>query len=250
MPGRSPGSPRSRSSPKRTARGSSAGVCPATRPRACCHRLLTCPSRPGQPDRLLKDGERPLGARGPLRAIWTPGTRLATCASRTSRTMCSLPGTTCCADQPQHQPVGRHHRRYPRGLPRIARGARGCRGRRGPPRARVPVRGIPRRGSASYESHHDARLREVLAIVGGLDGCTTAEVAERLTWSRPWDQNLGMVRRSAIGETYAHLVHLERRGLLSNASGEVDRVRGPWRGHRDPGPIAPSPQDPRSLSET
>jgi hypothetical protein len=87
-------------------------------------------------------------------------------------------------------------------------------------------RGLPAR-VRQLQSHHDARLREVVAIVGGLDGCTTAAVAERLTWSRPWDQNLGMVRRSAIGETYAHLVHLERRGLLRNAAsaaaGEADQ---------------------------
>ena len=38
-------------------------------------------------------------------------------------------------------------------------------------------------------------------------------------------QQAAMVRRSAIGETYAHLVHLERRGLLSNASAEADRWR-------------------------
>jgi hypothetical protein len=55
------------------------------------------------------------------------------------------------------------------------------------------------------------------------------EVAERLTWSRPWDQAHGIVRRSAIGETYAHLVYLERRGLITNGAGDIDdwRLCGP-----------------------
>src|ERR1700733_9683231 len=61
------------------------------------------------------------------------------------------------------------------------------------------------------------------------------EVAERLSWSRPWDQNRGFVRRSAIGETYAHLVYLERRGMIANdgadsgasadGKGAIDRWR-------------------------
>ena len=53
-----------------------------------------------------------------------------------------------------------------------------------------------------------------------------ADKAERLSWSRPWDQAHGIVGRSAIGETYAHL---ERRGLIANGAQDVDhwRVLGP-----------------------
>ena len=75
--------------------------------------------------------------------------------------------------------------------------------------------GLPARVRQLHE-HHRARLREILGVVAGAGGCTTFDVAERLSWSRPWDQNLGFVRRSAIGETYAHLVHLERRGMIAN----------------------------------
>ena len=72
------------------------------------------------------------------------------------------------------------------------------------------------------QDHHRARLDEVVAVVAAADGCTTFEVAERLTWSRPWEQSQGLVRRSAIGETYAHLLHLERKGILSNTENPSD----------------------------
>ena len=65
----------------------------------------------------------------------------------------------------------------------------------------------------------------LVAGVAATDGCTTFEVAERLAWSRPWDQSRGLVRRSAIGETYAHLFHLEQRGRLANAQNPADHWR-------------------------
>ncbi|KIF66822.1 hydrolase glyoxylase [Streptomyces sp. AcH 505] len=70
--------------------------------------------------------------------------------------------------------------------------------------------------------HHEERLREVLRALEAQPGASTVEVAERLSWSRPWAETLGIIRRSAIGEAYAHLVHLEQRGLISDRGGEVD----------------------------
>jgi hypothetical protein len=72
------------------------------------------------------------------------------------------------------------------------------------------------------QDHHRARLDEVVGVVAAAEGCTTFEVAERLTWSRPWDQSRGLVRRSAIGETYAHLFHLAQRGRLANTANPND----------------------------
>src|SRR6202041_3929021 len=48
--------------------------------------------------------------------------------------------------------------------------------------------GLPARVRQLHE-HHRARLREILGAVAGAGGCTTFDVAERLSWSRPWDQN-------------------------------------------------------------
>ena len=71
--------------------------------------------------------------------------------------------------------------------------------------------------------HHDARLAEVLDVVRSDPGLTTFAAAARLTWSRDWSENRGFVRRSAIGETLAHLVLLEHRGVLSRVSTMPDR---------------------------
>ena len=84
--------------------------------------------------------------------------------------------------------------------------------------------GLPAR-VRQLQEHHRARLDEVAAVVAGADGCTTFEVAERLTWSRPWPESRGLVRRSAIGETWAHLFHLEQRGRLANAANPNDHWR-------------------------
>ena len=56
------------------------------------------------------------------------------------------------------------------------------------------------------------------------DGYDTAwEVAPRMDWSRPWDQIDGFMRRSAIGEAYAHLRALAVRGVLEESEGEPTR---------------------------
>ena len=77
--------------------------------------------------------------------------------------------------------------------------------------------------SEDLRRHHDARLAEVLDVVRSDPGLTTFAAAARLTWSRDWSQNRGFVRRSAIGETLAHLVLLEHRGVLSRVSTMPDR---------------------------
>jgi hypothetical protein len=44
-----------------------------------------------------------------------------------------------------------------------------------------------------------------------------------MDWSRPWDQIDGFMRRSAIGEAYAHLRALVVRGVLEESDGEPTR---------------------------
>ena len=62
--------------------------------------------------------------------------------------------------------------------------------------------------------HHHDRLREMLQLIEVDPGCTSWELTQNLTWSRPWDQIPHFMRRAANGETLAHLHLLERRGLL------------------------------------
>jgi glyoxylase-like metal-dependent hydrolase (beta-lactamase superfamily II) len=80
--------------------------------------------------------------------------------------------------------------------------------------------------------HHEVRLGEVMTALRAQPGSTTVNVAEALQWSRPWEQMQGMQRRFAIGEAYAHLIHLERTGFVTNKGIDVDD----WHALRDAGP--------------
>ena len=74
------------------------------------------------------------------------------------------------------------------------------------------------------KAHHQARFDEVIA--GIRDGVTTTwGLARRMTWSRPWDQIQGFMRRAAVGETLAHLRYLERLGVVREEVGEPSHWR-------------------------
>lgn len=62
--------------------------------------------------------------------------------------------------------------------------------------------------------HHADRLREISNHVALKPGLTCWELARQLTWSRPWDQIQGYMRRAAVGETLSHLYLLRDQGLL------------------------------------
>jgi glyoxylase-like metal-dependent hydrolase (beta-lactamase superfamily II) len=86
-------------------------------------------------------------------------------------------------------------------------------------------RGIAERSDALIE-HHDARAREVLDIVAAAGQPTIWEVAQKLTWSRPWDEITGYMRRAALAEAEAHVEYLEREGCLIMRR---DSGQGPYR---------------------
>ena len=77
---------------------------------------------------------------------------------------------------------------------------------------------------AELKAHHQARFDEVIGAIR--DGSTTAwDIASYMTWSRPWDQIQGWMRRAAVGETLAHLRYLEKRGILEEITGEPSTWR-------------------------
>jgi glyoxylase-like metal-dependent hydrolase (beta-lactamase superfamily II) len=173
-------------------------------------------------DILLEDGDRPLGTGTPLRVIWTPG---------------HTPGHICIAHEEHDVLLTGDHV-----LPRISPNISPLPGVEDDtlgeyldslaalgdldvsevlPAHEYRFSGLPARVRALRE-HHADRLAEIIRALAAADGLTTLEVAEQLTWSRPWAQNRGMIRRSAIGETYAHLVHLKRLGQITVGSGKVD----------------------------
>jgi glyoxylase-like metal-dependent hydrolase (beta-lactamase superfamily II) len=61
--------------------------------------------------------------------------------------------------------------------------------------------------------HHQLRLAEVLAILAEAPRPAWA-VAQALTWSRPWASLRPPMKRAALGEALAHLVHLLAGGLV------------------------------------
>nr|WP_052172610.1 MBL fold metallo-hydrolase [Nocardia sp. BMG111209] len=62
--------------------------------------------------------------------------------------------------------------------------------------------------------HHDRRCREIVAAVEAIGDPTIWQLAERLTWSRPWAE-VGRMQVAALAETMAHVVYLVDRGELA-----------------------------------
>ena len=177
------------------------------------------------PDVLIADGDRPLGDGAPLQAVWTPG---------------HTPGHLCFADLQRDLLLTGDHL-LPRITPNISPGARTEGDTLG-----EYLQSLSRIGALPYAEvlpaheyrfsglsirvdqllrHHASRLWEVVAVLEREPGATSLLVAENLHWSRPWSQTQGVVRRSAIGEAYAHLKHLETLGLIVNRGEEVDAWR-------------------------
>jgi glyoxylase-like metal-dependent hydrolase (beta-lactamase superfamily II) len=174
------------------------------------------------PDRFIADGEEPLHGDWDLRAIWTPG---------------HTPGHLCF-----HLPssglllTGDHI--LPRITPNITAHARTA----GNPLdtyteslrlvADLPVEEVLPAHEYRFADlrgrvddllhHHEIRLGEVEAILAAQPGASTWTIAEQTRWSRSWDQTRGFIRRSAIGETLAHLISLEAAGRIERAPGAVD----------------------------
>lgn len=72
-------------------------------------------------------------------------------------------------------------------------------------------------------AHHEERLDEIVGLLRADNGLTAWELTTRLEWSRPFDQILPFMQRAANGETLAHLVLLEHRGLVERTGGHPFR---------------------------
>lgn len=175
------------------------------------------------PDRLIEDGEK-LPLQGwDLRAVHTPG---------------HSPGHLCFHDATRRVLLSGDHV-LPRITPNIAVHAQSA----GNPLAEfldslvrvaaldavvdevLPAHEYRFRGIAARVGvllgHHEQRLAEIVAAAG--TGLTTWDLTAALTWSRPWGEISGFMRRAAVSETLAHLVFLESQGRLRRTS-DV-----PWR---------------------
>jgi glyoxylase-like metal-dependent hydrolase (beta-lactamase superfamily II) len=179
----------------------------------------------GDVDILLEDRDYPLGRDVPIRVHWSPG---------------HTPGHSCFVHEGHDVLLSGDHI-LPRISPNISpapsveddtlgeylgslRALGSWHAAEVLPAHEYRFQGLPERVRQLLD-HHERRLSEVVEAVGQHDGCHTLDVAELLTWSRPWSESRGIVRRSAIGETYAHLVHLASRGLITNTPDGVDHWR-------------------------
>jgi glyoxylase-like metal-dependent hydrolase (beta-lactamase superfamily II) len=161
----------------------------------------------GLPDRLIADGERVLDGHWDLRAMWTPG---------------HTPGHLCFRELGLGVLLSGDHL-LPRITPNVSAGPFATMNPLGDyERSLTAVGAIaddvkevwpaheyrfmdPRERVGSLLDHHTHRMSEIRRCLPEGQPRTTWEVAERLTWSRGWDQTLGSYRRSALGETQAHL---------------------------------------------
>jgi glyoxylase-like metal-dependent hydrolase (beta-lactamase superfamily II) len=180
-----------------------------------------------RPDRLIEDGDLPLAPHVPLRAVWTPG---------------HTAGHLCFHDEAAGLLFSGDHV-LPRISPNIAlMDVPG--GELDPlsdfltsletvgklsvdevlPAHEYRFAGLEQR-VRQLRAHHEVRLAELATHVAEHPDATTYELATLLTWSRPWDQ-IGEMRRAAIGETLAHLAVLMRRGRVVRLEGDVDHWRG------------------------
>ena len=182
----------------------------------------------GQPDLLLADGDRPEVPGWRLRALHTPGhtpghlcfveERTGWCSPATTSCRPSAPtspGTLKAGPDPLADYLASLERLRPYGDALVLLGYQ----RR--------FRGLGTLRRAGRPPHRTARRGGGAGRPGRRP---SGEVATRLGWSRPWAEISGIMRRAALGETAAHLTHLERRGRLE-AVGDtplrwVVRVRG------------------------
>ena len=175
------------------------------------------------PDVLIQDGDKLELPGWDLRAVWTPG---------------HSPGHLCFVDEQRGVLFSGDHV-----LPRITPNISVHPQQRSNPLAdylesmekvgRLGVRDVLPAHEYRFAdlagrldevaAHHVQRLAEIEAVLAGAPGCTTWELSTRLSWSRPWSEIHGYMRRAATGETLAHLVLLEQRGRVVRSGGRPER---------------------------
>jgi glyoxylase-like metal-dependent hydrolase (beta-lactamase superfamily II) len=176
----------------------------------------------GSVDVRLEDGDYPMGAGTGLRVLWTPG---------------HTPGHVCFVHE-GHDVILTGDHILPRISPNISPYPTFTDDSLGDylgslasmadlevsevlPAHEYRFANLPAR-VAQLREHHADRLAEVMDVIAAGPGCNSLDVAQGLTWSRPWSASAGIIHRFAIGETYAHLVHLVRLGKVINRSDHID----------------------------
>lgn len=176
-----------------------------------------------EPDVLLEDGAHPELPGWDLRAVWTPGHSPGHLCFYSARRRLLLSGDHIL---PRITPNISYHPQQSANpladfLESLEKAAQ-LDADEVLPAHEYRFRGLAARVSQLVR-HHEDRLVEILDSVRAHPGCTAWEVALGLTWSRPWDQIEFWMRRAALGETLAHLMVLEDRGLVRRVPGVPER---------------------------
>ena len=179
------------------------------------------------PDVLLEDGQELTFDGWTLRAVWTPG---------------HTPGHLCVYE-PNHRLTLTGDHVLSRITPNVSLGQDDEESGRHPleefiasqkkvaaldtvlglPAHEDVLPNLPERCSFLIE-HHDHRADEVMSGIG--EGAPTAlEVASRVTWNKPWSTFGIHKRRSAMGETLAHLDLLLQQGRVRRHVDDDGRIR-------------------------
>lgn len=167
-----------------------------------------------RPDRLIEDGSEPFGPGSGVHAVWTPGHTAGHLCFRHDDYGVLLTGDHVLPHISPNVSVHVDDRRdalgeYLQSLDIVAAhdDAEIL------PGHEYRFRGIETR-ARDLADHHADRLGEIRTVLAGAGSRTTWQVAAELTWSRGWDATAGTARLSAVAETYAHLIHLERHGEI------------------------------------
>jgi glyoxylase-like metal-dependent hydrolase (beta-lactamase superfamily II) len=174
------------------------------------------------PDVLISDNDRPLPGRDDIRAIWTPG--------HSQGHLCFL------AEEDQVLFAGDHL--LPRITPHVSRGPDADDDAVGDYLSSLRLVSqltvaevLPAHEYRFAELagrvtemlvHHAERLDEIEHTVVQLPDSTTWSVAANISWARGWDSAMGVMRQTAVSETYSHLVHLERTGRVKRREDGID----------------------------
>ena len=170
-------------------------------------------------DRLVEDGDRPLPGRPELRAVWTPG---------------HTDGHLCFELEDERLLLSGDHV-LPRITPHVTRPP----GEAGNPldaylgslrkvRDLDVVEVLPAHEYRFDDlacridemlDHHERRLEEIERAAAGT---TTWDIARTISWSRGWDGTEGIVRQTALSETFTHLRHLESLNRVRRTSKHPD----------------------------
>ncbi len=175
--------------------------------------------RMAAPDRLFEDGDTlPIPGRT-VEAVWTPGHTPGHLCLHDAEAGVLLTGdhllpritpNIAAKDETDGDPLGD----YLTALTRIT----AFQADEALPAHEYRFRALAVRAKA-VTTHHDERSAEVIAAVANRDTPTAWQIAAALTWSRGWDSLNGFLRRMALGETIAHLNHLQAEGALVRSPG-------------------------------